>query len=102
VIKGKPSANLAESLEANEKARIAAQIKTLGPEGLAKLEAKLEAAKKTNDEPIPEEILTGFPVPNVASISWIKVQSARNEPPSNPVPPPLILQSWPNISNRIP
>jgi Zn-dependent M16 (insulinase) family peptidase len=67
-------------LETEEKARIEAQRKRLGPEGLAKLEDELNKAKAEHDRPIPREILTGFPVPKVSSISWIPVQSARNDP----------------------
>lgn len=58
-------------------ARVEAQIKRLGPDGLAKARAVLEQAKAENDAPIPEELLTGFPVPDVSSISWIPVQSAQ-------------------------
>ncbi|KAG8742736.1 hypothetical protein FRC12_015287 [Ceratobasidium sp. 428] len=80
VVGAKPSAKLQNRLETDEKARIEAQKKALGPEGLAKLEKKLEEAKAEHDQPIPEEILTNFPVPDVSSISQIPVQSARNDP----------------------
>ncbi|KAJ3514376.1 hypothetical protein NLJ89_g2417 [Agrocybe chaxingu] len=77
VIIGKPSAALAEKLEKDEKARIAAQVERLGPEGLKNAEAELEAAKAQHGEKIPDEILTSFPVPDVKSISWIPVQSVQ-------------------------
>jgi hypothetical protein len=80
VVGARPSAKLQDRLETEEKARIEAQRKALGPEGLAKLEKELNDAKAQHDRPIPEEILTSFPVPDVSSISWIPVQSARNDP----------------------
>lgn len=39
--------------------------------------ALLESAKAEHDKPIPKEILTSFPVPDVKSISWIPVQSVQ-------------------------
>jgi Zn-dependent M16 (insulinase) family peptidase len=82
VVRGKPSASLAEKLKADEKARVEEQVKRLGPEGLAELEKKLAAAKDEHEQAIPEDVLTGFPVPDVRSISWIPVQSANNAPSS--------------------
>lgn len=80
VVGARPSAKLQDRLETEEKARIDAQRKALGPEGLAKLEKELNDAKAEHDRPIPEKMLTDFPVPDVSSISWIPVQSARNDP----------------------
>ncbi|KDR85083.1 hypothetical protein GALMADRAFT_233694 [Galerina marginata CBS 339.88] len=77
VIIGKPSASMVEKLEKAEKERIAGQVEQLGPEGLKKAEAELEAAKAEHDKPIPPELLTSFPVPDVKSISWIPVQSVQ-------------------------
>ena len=77
VIIGKPSTALVTQLEADEKTRIAKQIAELGPEGLKKAEADVEAAKAEHDKPIPQELLTAFPVPDVKSISWIAVQSVQ-------------------------
>jgi Zn-dependent M16 (insulinase) family peptidase len=79
-VRGKPSAALAEKLEKDEKARLDAQIAELGPEGLVRLQKELDDAKNENDAPIPEKVLTDFPVPDVRSISWIAVQSAKNIP----------------------
>ncbi|CAE6470602.1 unnamed protein product [Rhizoctonia solani] len=80
VVGARPSANLQDKLETDEKARIEAQRKRLGPGGLAKLEEELNKAKAEHDRPIPRDMLTSFPVPDVKSISWIPVQSARNDP----------------------
>ena len=66
---------MADKLEKDEKDRIAAQIERLGPDGLKKAEVELEKAKAEHAKPIPTEILTSFPVPDVNSISWLSVQS---------------------------
>src|ERR1700728_4704230 len=77
VVCGHPSASMADKLEKNEKARIAAQIERLGPEGLKKAEVELEVAKADHARPVPTEILTSFRVPDVKSISWLSVQSVQ-------------------------
>jgi hypothetical protein len=68
---------MAKRIERDDKARLAAQVEQLGPAGLEAAAAKLAAAKAENDRPIPEDILTAFPVPDVRSISWIPVRSAQ-------------------------
>ena len=70
---------MAEKLEKDEKARIAAQVTKLGPEGLAAAAKLLEEAKAEHDRPIPDEILKAFPVPDVKSISWIHVDSVHEK-----------------------
>ncbi|THH28068.1 hypothetical protein EUX98_g6115 [Antrodiella citrinella] len=77
IVRGKPSASMAERLEKDEKARVAKQKESLGPEGLAKVEKELEAAKKDHDQEIPTKVLLNFPVPDVKSIAWIPVQSLQ-------------------------
>ncbi|KAG5342382.1 hypothetical protein C0989_002217 [Termitomyces sp. Mn162] len=77
VILGKPSAVLAETLEQDEKNRVSRQIEELGSEGLKKAAAELEAAKAEHDQPIPTDMLTSFPVPDVKSIAWIPVKSVQ-------------------------
>ena len=77
VVIGRPSSQLAQKLEEEEKARIAKQRKLLGPDGLKKAEQELESAKKEHDKEIPVEILKSFPVPSVKSIAWIPVQSLQ-------------------------
>jgi hypothetical protein len=64
-------------LEKTEKARIADQVEKLGPEGLKEAERRLEAAKAENSKPIPTDILTSFPIPDVKSIFWLPVQSVQ-------------------------
>jgi Zn-dependent M16 (insulinase) family peptidase len=77
-ILGKPSKAMAEKLEADEIARVAAQKEKLGPEGLKKLAEKLEEAKNKNNAPIPKEILEKWPVPGVSSIHFIESTTARS------------------------
>jgi Zn-dependent M16 (insulinase) family peptidase len=77
VVRGKPSAAVAERLKKEEMARIAKQKEALGPEGLAEKAKELEEAKAEHERPIPPEILKSFPVPSVKSISWIPVQSVQ-------------------------
>jgi hypothetical protein len=77
VVIGRPSAMLAERLEREENIRIAKQIEVLGLEGLQRAEAELQEAKAEHDRPIPPDILTSFPLPDVKSIAWIPVQSLQ-------------------------
>lgn len=79
VIRGKPSAKLAEKLEKAEKLRIAAQVKKLGPKGLEDAEKALKEAKSEHARPIPTDMLTSFPVPDVKTISWLQVQSLQEQ-----------------------
>ena len=77
-ILGKPSAKLSKKLKSEEKARIAAQKKRLGPTGLKELEKKLLDAKAENDKDIPKEILQQFKVPSTRSIKFINTTTARS------------------------
>ncbi|KAJ7169964.1 Metalloenzyme, LuxS/M16 peptidase-like protein [Mycena filopes] len=79
VLRGKPSASLAEKLESDEKARVAAQVARLGPAGLKRAEQELEEAKAEHDKPIPTQILLDFAVPSVKSIAFIPVQSLQEQ-----------------------
>lgn len=77
VIRGIPSAKLADKLQKDEKARLEEQVKRLGPEGLKRASEILDEAKAEHAKPIPKEVLAAFPVPDVKSISWIPVQSVQ-------------------------
>lgn len=79
IVSGKPSANMAEKLEKDEKARIAAQVEKLGPDGLKMAGKELDDAKAEHEKPIPTDILNSFPVPDVKSIAWIPVQSVQEK-----------------------
>ncbi|CAK7228457.1 hypothetical protein SEUCBS140593_006921 [Sporothrix eucalyptigena] len=76
-ILGKPSKALAKKLKAAEKERVATRKKEIGPEGLKKLQARLDEAKKANDQPIPEEVLDKWEVPGTDSIHFIESRTAR-------------------------
>ncbi|KAL8914625.1 MAG: hypothetical protein Q9171_000806 [Xanthocarpia ochracea] len=77
-ILGKPSATLSRNLKSEEKARIEAQKRKLGPKGLEALERKLGMAKAENDKDIPKELLERFPVPSTKSIRFIGTTTARS------------------------
>ena len=70
---------MADKLDREEKARIAAQKDNLGPKGLEECEQALEAAKKEHEKDIPTDILKSFPVPDVKSIAWIPIQSVQEK-----------------------
>lgn len=73
---GKPSAKLASELRKQTKARLADRQKTLGEEGLKKLQDKLDDAQKANDIEAPSEVISNFKIPDVEGIRWISVESA--------------------------
>lgn len=77
-IVGQPSSALADTLEKEEKARVAETVARLGPEGLAQLAKKVTDAQAENDQEIPSEIISRFKVPDVNGVEWIKVESARS------------------------
>jgi hypothetical protein len=77
IVRGKPSAAVAERLEKEEKARIEKQKATLGPEGLAQKAKELKEAKAEHEKPIPTDVLKSFPLPDAKNISWIPVQSVQ-------------------------
>ena len=77
VVRGKPSAKLSEKLAEKEKARLEKRKARLGPDGLAKAAQELQDALAEHEKPIPKEIITAFPVPDVKSIAWIPVESAQ-------------------------
>ncbi|KAK6511363.1 hypothetical protein TWF481_000281 [Arthrobotrys musiformis] len=74
---GQPSAKLSEQIKQDEKARVKAQIKSLGDDGLKELAEKLEQAKKNNDPEIPIEVLRSFKTPGVDSIRFIHSTSGN-------------------------
>ena len=79
-ILGKPSAALSEKLKSEEAARIEAQKKKLGPDGLKKAQDHLEQAMAENDREIPPELLGKFKVPPTESIHFVNTSSARIGP----------------------
>lgn len=79
-ILGKPSAALSAKLKSDEAARIEEQKQKLGPEGLRKMQEKLDEAKAENDKEIPTDLLAHFQVPSTESIHFVKTSSARSGP----------------------
>ena len=77
-ILGKPSMELANTLKANEEARLAKRREELGKEGLERLKEKLEIAKTKNEKAIPPEVLDQWPVPGTSSIHFIESATARS------------------------
>ena len=73
---GKPSAKLASDLRKQTKERLAERQKTLGEQGLKKLQDKLDAAQQENDVEAPSEVISNFKIPDVEGIRWINVDSA--------------------------
>ena len=73
---GKPSASLADKLEKETNDLVSHRVSELGEAGLKKLQDNIEAAQKTNDVEVPQEILSGFKIPDVDGIRWIDVKSA--------------------------
>ncbi len=80
VVVGRPSSALSDKLKADTKALEEERRKKLGEDGLKHLEAQLEAAKKENDRPIPDEMLKQFKIPSTDSIKWIPVGTAQVQP----------------------
>ncbi|KAB8070491.1 Metalloenzyme, LuxS/M16 peptidase-like protein [Aspergillus leporis] len=77
-ILGVPSMKMSETLKKEEEARVTAQKKRLGDEGLKQLAKKLEKAKAENDKEIPKEMLEKFPIPGVESIHFVETTTARS------------------------
>ena len=77
---GVPSAKMSQQLKSDEEARLAAQKKSLGPEGLKEKGEYLRAAQEENDRPFPPSMMSDFPVPPVESIHFIHTSGARAGP----------------------
>jgi Zn-dependent M16 (insulinase) family peptidase len=74
---------MSERLENEEKKRVAEQIARLGEQGLEERGKRLAEAKSANEKPMPDDQVGWIPVPDVRTISWIKVQSASTLPDSD-------------------
>ena len=90
-ILAKPSAKLSRQLKSEEKARVSAQKKELGSDGLKQLEERLAAARAENDAEIPAGLLERFQVPSPKSIRFINTitggsgTARRTEVSDNPI-----------------
>ncbi|EST04590.1 Peptidase M16, C-terminal domain protein [Kalmanozyma brasiliensis GHG001] len=86
VVVGRPSSALSDKLKADTKALEEERRQKLGEDGLKKLDEQLEAAKKENDRPIPDEMLKQFQIPSTDSIKWIPVGTAQVLPTASDKP----------------
>ncbi|KAJ5738977.1 hypothetical protein N7493_002132 [Penicillium malachiteum] len=77
-ILGIPSLKLSDKFKNDEEARVAAQKKRLGEQGLKDLADKLEKAKAENDKEIPEQLLADFEIPTTESIHFMETVTARS------------------------
>lgn len=77
---GTPSKELSDKIKSDEKARVQAQREKLGENGLAEKAKQLKQAQDENDRPIPEDVLSSFPVPGTDSIHFIDTTTARSGP----------------------
>ena len=77
-ILGVPSLSLFQKLKTDEEARVAAQRKHLGEDGLAKLAEKLGQAKAENNKEIPNGMLSSFDIPGIESIHFLETTTARS------------------------
>lgn len=76
VVRARPSSNMSERLENEEKKRFEEQVTKLGEEGLERQAQLLEKAKKENDISMPDEQLAKISSSDVRSISLIPTQNA--------------------------
>ncbi|KIV78033.1 hypothetical protein, variant [Exophiala sideris] len=76
-ILGVPSTRLSEKLKTDEASRIEQQKSKLGPDGLKKMQEKLDQAKAENDLEIPRDLLGQFKVPSTDSIHFVTTSGAR-------------------------
>ena len=70
--------SLSRSLKSEETARVAAQKRRLGDQGLKALAERLASAKSENDREIPQNIIKSFRVPDTSSIHFIPTTTARS------------------------
>ncbi|GHT84478.1 metalloprotease [Actinomycetota bacterium] len=80
VVIGRPSAALAQRLQHETQARVAARRAELGEAGTQALEQALADARRTNDAPFPSQVLQDFAVPSSETIQWISVATAHSGP----------------------
>lgn len=78
VVVGKPSAVLAEKIADENKERLQKRKADLGEEGLKAKAEIMEKAQAENSTPIPEKMITEFPMFDASTIDWIPVESAVN------------------------
>ena len=75
-----PSSARAADLASDNARRLQQRRAALGPDGLRKLQDRLDAALAENDEPVPDQILREFQIPSVDSISLVGISTAIYPP----------------------
>ena len=98
VVHGTPSAAMSKEISDGEKEREAQQAKDLGEEGLKALAKTLETAMEENEHPIPEDILTSLPVPDIEKVPSIPLFTARLSPSSNSLDMTVVPESVRGVS----
>ena len=93
VVFGKPSAQMSKQIADGEKERETKQAEELGEEGLSQLAKTLDDAMEANEEPIPEDILTSLPVPDLDKVPSIPLFTARLSPSTDAMPLAVIPES---------
>ena len=68
-----------EKPKEDKEARIAARARDNRPDDLQNAAKRLEEAEAINKEPIPEEIIRAFPIPDVKTLSWIPIDSVHGD-----------------------
>ncbi|AOA65125.1 Putative metalloprotease [Komagataella phaffii CBS 7435] len=71
VMKGKPSKEMYQTIKSGNKKLLEQRKADLGAEGLKKAQDTLERAIKTNDAPIPDDILDSFSQPDPSRIKLL-------------------------------
>ncbi|MBW0466041.1 hypothetical protein O181_005756 [Austropuccinia psidii MF-1] len=74
---GRPSARLSKKLGSDNTLRTETNQKKYGPEGLKKVGEELKHAQQVNARPLPDEVISQFPIPSLDSIKWIDVEIAQ-------------------------
>ena len=67
-IVGKPSAAMVDKISEQAKERLASTKASLGETGLQRKADELAAAQKENDRPIPDNMITDFPISDVSRV----------------------------------
>lgn len=75
---GKPSREQYDKILLDDKKGKAAILSRYGAAGLAKLQKRLDVAKKNNAKPVPRTFLKRIKVPDLSEIHWFSVTSARS------------------------
>ena len=100
VVLGKPSASLSKGIQDSETAREAQQGKDLGVDGLERLAKILELAMDENEHPIPGDILTSLPVPNLEKVPSIPLFTSRLYPSSTNLDLAVVPESVRDVSEE--